>query len=443
MLWSVCHLENLMHCRFSEAVFLDLLWWFRTASNTDLIRLKKADFMHFGIIPQGIEMVKSQDRYTPDVNLVSAGFSRLKTLMAENSSAFTQDFDKGANAKEQTATEVMARVNSVNALVSGMLTLAYEYEQFKDRETMRRLCIKGNPDPLAQKFYKLCMLDKVPPEMLDIDRMMVSRERTLGAGNKTLEMAIVQFLQQIRKNLGPDAQRRVDHLAIETATDDANLAEDLAPLDGQQALSSSMNNAELSTDRLMRGLPYDAGSDAVAEDYVKVWLYDLAMLVEKAVEAGNMATADQIAGFQNMAKHIEGFLKNMSSNEDDVPHVKQYQGHLKDLMNHVKAFAQRLEQQAKAAAKNGQGGLDAKAIGRIQSDTIIAQNKAKLGTERSAQRMAMDAVKFEQKQAQSEREHKAEIRRMSTEHYFEMLTGLTKDLSKPRQSTNGEKPDGE
>jgi hypothetical protein len=443
MLWGTCDLENRLHCKFSEALFEQMMWFFRTASNADLIRLKKADFFHMGVIPQGVDWVKAGERFTPNKDLVQMGFARFKQLISENASSFTQDFNQGASGKEMTATETMARVNSVNALVSGLLTLAYTYEEFKDKEILRRLCIPQNPDPLAQKFYKLCIQDGVPPEMLDVDRMNIARERSLGAGNKTLEMAVVQFLQSIRKNLGPDAQRRIDHIAIETSTDDASLAEELAPLDGQKRISNSMHDAELATDRLMRGLPYIEQPDMVYEDYVKVWLVDMGLMVAALVSSGGMAKPEDIAGFQNMARQINAFLQIMGQDPEEMPKVKEYANNLKDLMNHVKAFAQRLEQQAKAAAKNGQGGLDAKAIGRIQSDTIIAQNKAKLGTERSAQRMAMDAVKFEQKQAQSEREHKAEIRRMSTEHYFEMLTGLTKDLSKPRQIANGEKPDGE
>lgn len=431
MLWGVCDLENRLHCKFTESLFEQMMWLFRTASNTDLVRLKKADFYHMGIIPAGIDFVKPQDRFPVDGKLVEMGFARFQKLIADNAASFTQDFDQGGSGKEMTATETMARVNSVNALVSGLLTLAYTYEEYKDREILRRLCIKKNSDPLAQRFYRLCLQDGVDPKMLDVDRMIVTRERSFGAGNKTLEMAIVQFLQQIRKNLGPDAQRRIDNISIETATDDATLAEELAPVEAQKKISASSHDAELSTDRLMRGLPYEVPQDAVPEDYVIVWMRDLALFVQEAVQGGGMATADQIKGFENMAAHIGQFLQQME-NDDDKERVKQYQNALKDLMNHVKAFEQRLAQQAKAAAKNGaQGGLDGKAIGQIQKDTILAKSKAKIGQERSAQRMAQDQVRFELDQQRKEREHNAEMRRMGTEHLFDQVANFSKKRPNP------------
>ena len=426
MLWGICDLENRLHCKFSEALFEQLMWFFRTAGNADLIRLKKADFFHFGVIPQGIDWVKAQDRFTPDANIVGMGFARFQKLMADNASSFTNDFDAARGAKEMTATETMARVNSINALVSGLMTLAYTYEEFKDREVMRRLCIKGSRDPLAKKFQTLCIQDKVPSEMFDSDLMIISRERSLGAGNKTLEMAIIQFLQQIRKNLGPDAQRRIDHISIETATDDAALAEELAPVEGKPPTSQSTFFAELSTERLMKGLPFEEMSQMVYGDYVQQWLADLARMIGQDVENGNMAKPEDIAGYQNMSKHIQDFLEIMAQDEDERPKVRQYADLLKDLMNHVKAFEQRLIQQMQAASQNGNGEngqIAAETQAKIQADLILAKSKAKIGEQRSAQRMAMDQARFEQEQQNREREHHADIRRTGLEHYFEQIAG--------------------
>lgn len=427
MLWGVCDLENRLHCKFSEALFENLMWFFSVASNTDLVRLKKADFHHMGVIPQGINWLKASDRFAPDPNLVQMGFARYKQLMAENASSFTQDFDQG-RTKEMTATETMARVNSVNALVSGMLTLAYTYEEFKDAEIMRRLCIKGNPDPLAQKFRLLCFEDGVPPEMLDVNRMDISRERSFGAGNKTLEMAIVQFLQQIRKNVGPDGQRKIDHIAIETATDDANLAQEIAPLDEDKKVSSSMHDAELSTDRLMRALPYEPRPDAVFEDYVSVWLHDLSLLVQQDVQNGNMSTPERIQGYNNVAQHIEQFLETMSTDDEIKDRVREYREALNKLMQHVKAFEQRLVQQAKAAAKNGQaGGTDPKVLADIQAKTITATAKAKLAEKSHAARTAQKQVSFEKEEQRKDAANEAEIRRESQRLAVDIVGEHTKN----------------
>lgn len=438
MLWGICDLENMLHCKFTESLFEQMMWFFRAASNADLVRLKKADFYHYGVIPQGIDWVKSNERFTPNAEIVQMGFGRFQKLIADNASSFTQDFDAGRGQKEMTATETMARVNSINALVSGLLTLAYTYEEFKDAEIMRRLCIKGSRDPLAQKFQKLCMEDDVDMEWLDSDRMIVTRERSLGAGNKTLEMAIVNFLQQIRKNLGPAAQRRIDYISVETATDDAALAAELAPIDDKSKITRSMHDAELSTDRLMRGLPYPETPEMVYGDYVHVWMTDFALMVAQITQTGGMAKPEDIAGFTNLAQHIEKFLGIMGQNEEDKPVVTEYKKALTSLMNHVKAFEQRLAQQMKAAQKNGQqGGIDGKTIGQIKAAEILAQTKAKLQEERSAQRMAQDQARFEMDEQRKERGHKTELRRTGLEHYFDLLADLNGQMTKQNREPAG------
>jgi hypothetical protein len=438
MLWGIADLENRLHCKFSETLFEQMMWFFRTASNQDLIRLRKADFFHMGVVPQGIEWVKPNERFTPDYNILQMGFARYQKLLADNASSFSQDFEQSGQ-KEMTATETMARVNSINALVSGLLTLAYTYEEFKDAEMMRRACIKNNPDYIARRFRQLCLEDGIDdPKWFDSERMIITRERALGAGNKTMEMAIVKFLQDLRKNVGPDAQRRIDHISIESATDDASLAEELAPVEDQKTVSNSTHDAQLATDRLMRGLPFSDKKDMVYEDYVKTWLMDMGLLIKELVESGGMATPNDLRGFGNMAQEIKRFLGLMGQNEGDLERVKGYEQALNDLMNHVKAFEQRLQQQMKAAAKqNGKQGVDGKIAGQVQGQIILAQTKAKLQEARSAQRMEQDRqrtaqdlaqqqAKFEMEEQRREREHNAELRRTGNEHLAEILTNLAR-----------------
>jgi len=422
MLWGVCDLETRLHCKFSEALFEQLMWFFRVASGGDLTRLRKADFYHFGVIPSNVDMVKGNERYVPDANLINAGFTRFNQLISQAASSFTQDFSGGESGKEMTATETMARVNQVNALVSGLLTLAYTYEEFKDRETMRRLCIKNNPDPLAKKFYLMCMEDKVDPEVLDVDKMDIVRERSMGGGNKTLEMAMVQFLQGIRKNLGPQGQRQVDHISIESVTDDARLAEDLAPVEQEKHVSNSEHDAQLATDRILRGLPFQVRPDMVFEDYVKVWLQDLTVLVTQKQQAGGMATLDEIKGFQALSNQITEFLKIMGTDPELKERVREYQLALTKLLNLVKAMFQRLMQQMKAQARAGGNGEQAKEAAKIRAIELAAQVKAKNSTESNAQKNAQRQVSFELKEQQQEREHQATMRRLDLEHHYNLLT---------------------
>lgn len=439
MLWGVCDLQNRLHCKFNEAVFESLMWFFRTASNADLVRLRKANFTHLGIIPQGINFVPAGERFIPNPQLVTLAFARNRQLMSENAASFTQDFDKGETGKEMTATETMARVNSVNALVSGMLSLAYTYEEFKDREICRRFCIKNNPHRMVQDFRLAVLQEGVPEEFINAERWNIERERVLGAGNKTLEMATVQFLQGIRKNLPAEGQRRVDHLSIEAATDQADLAEQLAPVADEKPVTNSQHDAQLAVDRLLRGLPYQPPRNAIPEDYVAVWLRDLANLIGGAVQGGNLATAEELTGLGNLAFHITQMLDAMEADDENVPRAKAYRTELGKLENLIKGFAQRLQEQmrARAAGGNGRSGLDPKDAAKIQATLIAARAKAQAGLERSAQRMAMDQARFEREEQQAERSHAANLRRQEAEAGHDMLQRNLTALTAPGQERPG------
>lgn len=413
MLWGVCDLQNRLHCKFNEAVFEQLMWFFRTASNNDLVRLKKANFMHMGVIPAGIDWVKAGDRFTPDMGLVNLAFTRNRSLMNDSAASFSQQFDKGAGEKEMTATETMARVNQVNALVSGMLSLSYCYEDFKYAEQCRRLCIKIKPDPIAAEFRRGCLREGVPEEMLDAERWRVQSERILGAGNKTLALAQAQFLQQIRPNLGPDAQRRVDHIAIDINTDDPALAEELAPVQGEKKISQSMHDAQLMTERLMRGLPVVQNPDMVFEDYVLVWLADLEFMTGQAAQVG-MAKPEDLVGWSNMVKEINTMIESMGQNPADKEKLREYQQRLGKVVNLITGFTQRLKQQMSkqnGAGAPGQAAPDPKDLAKITAEELKAQQKVKQMAQSHGARTAQKQVQFEMDQARKDRESAAEIRR--------------------------------
>lgn len=415
MLWGICDLQNRLHCKFNEAVFESLMWFFRVASSDQFSRLQKANFSHFGVIPDGVRMVLANERYTPDRGLVGMAFQRNRALMSESSASYMQEFERGESGREQTATETMAKVNNVNALVSGMLNLAYTYEAFKYREICRRLCLPGNTHPMAKKFRTLCLNDGVPEELLDVERWDIEPERVLGGGNKTLEMAQAQFLQGIRKNLGADAQRRVDHIAIEASTDDPALAEDLAPLEGQKHITSSMHDAQLATERLMRGLPFTEYPQMVPEDYVKVWLADLGVMLQTAQQNGGMATPEQLSGWKNMADHIGKFLAMMEQNDEDKDRARQYADLLKTAMNEVKAMAQRLMAQMKARNGAGQDGGDKETAAKVQATMLLAGVKARNSQQSHALKTAQRQTSFELEEQRKDREAEAEIRRKDAE----------------------------
>lgn len=439
MLWGACDLQNRLYCKFMENAFMNLMWWFRVSGEQAFNRIKRADFFHMGVIPQGIQMVPNGERFQPDPRIVDLAFARNRQLLSENAASFMQDFSKGESGKEMTATETMARVNQVNALVSGMLALAYSYEESKYREICRRFCIRNNPDRDARGFRKECLESGVPEKMLDPDRWNVEAERVLGGGNKTLEMATVNFLNTIRKNMGPQGQRIIDHISVFSATDQADLAEEIAPLNEEKPISDSMHDAQLGTERLMRNLPLVISPKMIPEDYIKVWMADLALMVQTAQKTGGMATKDQIAGWSNIAKHVQQFLEIMASNEEEIPKVKAYQDQLAQIMNFVKAFAQRLAQQLMKGNGDQGGGIaaiDAETQAKLKGKLLIDQAKAQNMRESHALRTAQKEAAFELDEQRKEREHRADLRRSGAQADHEMATDTLKAFKEVTNAGN-------
>lgn len=419
MIWGLCDLQNRMRCKFTESVFEQLMWFFRVSSQQDFQRIKKAMFTHMGVIPSGVQFLTANDRFKPDSALIDLAMKQNRQTMGESAATFTQDFDEG-NDKEMSATEIMARVHKSSALMGGMLTLAYEYSKYKYREQCRRFCIKNSPYLMTRDFQAACLKKGVPPEMLDAERWEVEPDKALGDGNKILEMAIVQFLQGIRKNLGPDAQRKVDHMSITSATDQPALAEELAPIENQNRLSPSMHDAELATDRILRGLEYKPTPEMVAEDYVLVWLHDLGTLVQAAQQNGNMASAEQIAGFGNLAKHIATFIQIMAADDALKDKVRAYNDALTKIMNIVKGFAQRLMKQQQASAANGNGGVDAKTMATLKGKMLIDQAKAQNLVQSHAMRTAQKQAQFELDQQRKDKELNQRLRRDRQEEVLDL-----------------------
>jgi hypothetical protein len=424
MMWPVVDLLNRLNCQFTENVFMNLLWWFRAASKQDFDRVKKAMFEHMGVIPQGISMIRAEERFKPDPALLELAFGSFRQTISENAASFTQDFDKGNSGKEMTATETMARINNTNALVSGMLDLAYKYAIPQYREISRRFCLPNSPYKAVRDFRLACLKDGVPAEMLDVEKWEVEPDKVMGGGNKTLELAIGNQLLQIRKNLGPDAQRKVDHTYIEVVTDDPAVAEDLAPLKDQKMLSPSKHDAQLSTDRILRGLKFDMTPEMVPEDYVVVWLGDMAALIQQYQQAP--PDVKELAGMGNLGQHIGVALQQMAGNDDEKQKVKEFGKVLSGLMKNLHDMAAQLQKQQAQPQDNG--GVDAKTAATLKGKMIIDQAKAANTRESHAARTAQRQAQWELEQQRKDRELANDMRRKNLEAQQELGVNAIKAM---------------
>jgi hypothetical protein len=455
MLWGVCELQNRLHCKFNEGVFEQLMWFFQTASNQDMMRVKKANFEHMGLIPQGVRFLTPSERYTPNPNLIQMAFARNRQLMSDASTSYTQEMDRGmTGGRARTATETMAIVNATQSLSSGILEMAYTYEAYKYREMFRRLCVKNSSDPMAREFRLACLKEGLPEDMLDADRWSIEPERVMGGGNKTLQMATVNFLNQIRRNLPPNGQRIVDHISVEAATEQPDLAEEIAPLGQDKPITDSQHDAQLATERILRGFKFTPPKDAVFEDYVTVWMADLASMVGKAVkQQRGMANPQDLAGMVALSQHIAMFLKIMESPQKsprammkagtDAEKIRQFNKIFGQLTQHVKAMAQRLKQKMQKSAKAGGADAgaklqEAKEMARIQGMIVQAQTKAKIAEQSAAARTRQKEEQFERAEKRKDMEAVSDLRRSGVQLRHEMMGERISNLAEA--AANSAKP---
>lgn len=435
MLWGVCDLQNRLHCKFNEAVFEQLMWFFQTAGNTDLIRLKKANFEHMGVIPQGIKFLTANERYTPNWPLIEGAFARNRQQLADASMSYTQGYDEGSSTSPETATAVMAKVNSAQALASGILESSYEQEKFKYREMLRRLMLKHSNDPMAREFRKQVLRADVPEEMLDVEKWEVEPERVLGGGNKTVQMATIGFLNQIRKNMPPMGQRLIDNISVSTATDQPDLAEEIAPLGEDHPISNSTHDAQEATMRLLAGLPFSPPKDAIFEDYVVVWLHDLGLTIQRILQKG-IPTPEELNGMLNLGRHVGIFLGIMAKeaegatgDQDTKEKLRQYEDALNQLLNHIKALGQRMQQAMKAQA--GQAGAqgDGKDAAKVQAMLIQAQTKAAIADRASQQRTRQKEEHFQKEERRKDQQAQADLLREGVRTRHELMANRLKALA--------------
>lgn len=390
LLYNVCHLQNRIRCRFTDAQQMELLWFFRNVPEEDREKLLQIQLYNMGIIPQGVDFVTGPERYHPDANLIALGLSQNRQLMAENSASFVQDVAREEGSSDETATLTMAKVNASSALISSMLNLAYIYETHLYREVARRFCT--SIDPACVAFRKRCQEQGVVKECFDVEAWDIEPERVLGAGNKTLEIAQADRLMAVRAAYDPEAQRHILHIYTEANSDDPKLADLLVPLAEPEAqVSKSEHEANLAMGTLMLGLPVPVPREVSLSQYAETLVIQLQMLTQQIEESGGMVDEQQLRGLMNVDQYIQQLLQHLEADESERERVRAMQDSLGNSQNLIKAFAQRLQEQKQASQ------MDPEAMAKIQAIVMTAQVKAQETQASGAQRREQKQLAFEQK----------------------------------------------
>lgn len=406
ILYDNLWLLNRVNCQFTQHVFEQLMLLFRVSDPTDRDRLQQLILQGtVGILPEGLNMVTKDERHQINEGLVDNLVSGLKQRVSENSSQYTQAPDTGTQ-KERTKYETQAVLAQAAALMATMIGRAYRQEHFAAVEISRRFSKKDSTDFDVRKFRQRCLDDGVPEKYLDSERWEIEIEQVLGGGNRTIEIAEATELVNRLQLFDPNAQQEIKHDFALAVTNNAKKANRLAPLDATPKVTDAVHDAQQSFGTLMLGVEMDPKEGINHPEQVETLLKLMAQVIGRINATGGVGAPQDLAGLQSVAKYIGKHIQIIAQDKNNKAKVKEYTDALSNLMNQVRAFAQR---QQDAAQKQG-AQADPEMMAKIQGQIAELQTKLKISEAKAAQQLRHKELKFRQQLQHKDQQTSADIK---------------------------------
>lgn len=432
--------RNLLDCRFLQHVHEHMNAWVRVSDVQGKARAQKMDLYDKGILPDGVTIVPNTERHQINPEIVSMAGERMESLKQQASVSYTQDSESGKN-EDETATAVMARVSQVNAMMSGLLLTARQYEQFSCEEICRRFCLRRSDDIDAREFQKACKEFGIPSVFVNEEMWEVEVDMPLGNGNPTMEMAQSQMLMTNRVAFDTTAQQEILHEFALAVTNDPKKADRWAPIGKERGITDAQEHAELAFSTLMLGVPVQRKQGLSLIDQIDTMIGLLSGVVARIEKTGNMATPAEIIGMQNVEQYTQQMLQQLAADPKQKQHAKEAASVLGKLMNTVKGFAQRLaEQQKRAMMQNGENGASEAAVAQAKSQAVMMQagTKAKVTELSARQKMQHKDAAFVKEQQRRDLQTAAEERRKDAAAFGDIQRDhvkTTEDIKNQRYAT--------
>lgn len=447
LLYAVCHLQNRLRCKVNDAIFEALLQYFRSTNEEDKERILKVDLHDLGMIPQGVNFVPAAERWKVDQQLVALGLGQNKERMQKAAAQYREGKDDSTERKEKTATEIMAEVNSANALLGGLLLQAYQYQEFQGQEIARRFARKESKNPDVLAFRNAVLKGGVEEEYIDAARWTVAVERVLGSGNKTLQIAMADKLMAVRGNLSPQAQREVDYQYVLANTDDPDLTNRLVALE-DEGPSDTTHDAAVAMGALLMGIPVPPKRDENQIEVIETWLTGLGKRIQMVKQKG-VPTMDELAGLGNAAANIQARIQLLAQDKSNQKRAKGYEKALGALTKVIQAFGKllaKLAQQGGGQGGNGDQMANAEAQAKLRGKMMMDQVKARNAAVAHAQKTQQRDVQFRMKLRQDQEKHQAELGKKALDAHVDVAAADLKAASDIRnaklKALNEPKSDG-
>ena len=406
ILYDLCWVMNRTNCQFTQHVMEQMMMLFRVTDPGDRDRLQQLILQGIvGILPDGLNMVTAQERYQVNVELVDKLKAGLKQNISENSSQYTQEADTGTQ-KERTKYEVQALLAQASALMSTMIGRAYRQEHFACLEIARRFSKKGSQDFDVKKFRKRCIDDGVDEKYINSELWDIEVEQVLGGGNRTMEVAEATDLVNHLPLFDPNAQQEIKHDYVLAITGNYKKANRLAPLDAAPKVTDAVHDAQQSFGTLMLGVDMDPKEGINHPEQIETLLKMTAQVIQRINQTGGVGTPQDVIGLQAVAKYIGKHIQILAQDKNNKAQVKTYTDALSNMMNMVRAFAQRQEE----AAKQQQNNTNPETMVKIQGQIAELQSKIKINEAKSAQSLRHKELKFRQQMQHSDQKTASDIK---------------------------------
>lgn len=396
LLYGACMIQNKLRNRTFEHIFQSLLMLFRNVSDDNREKLGMIDLHNLGVMPDGVSMVPAGERHTVDWNLVMMGLNQGRQMMAESASSFVPEMT-GDPKKQMTATETLVRQNTSVSLTSAVQNELSEQSEHEYREVCRRFCIKGNPDEIVKRFRENCKRDGVPDECFDIDAWEIIPSKSVGGGNKAVEMVSTQVLmQEILPFADPDGQRIILKRRYLAITDNPDEAEIVFP-DAPQPPSDDVQYAQVAFVVLMEGQPF-AKKDGVNHlAYAGMLMQMMNITLGQIQQATQQPDGDSIAsikilGMFNVVQHVQEEIKLIARVEHQVDKAKIMFKALVEMIAELTKVAQALV--AKAQEAQGNGGVSPEVQAKIQGMMMKFQTENQIKQLAAEAKEARNDMKF-------------------------------------------------
>lgn len=342
MIYSAAWSLNKFRCDLFQHASEQMRMYLRIQNNADKARENMVNLQQYGIVEEGVEFVKREERHQIDSGLVDDVIAQCRQNIADNSSAFVQDIDNGTE-KEQTLGEAKIRQMTANNNISTLLTMMYYQEVPFYQETVRRYLDTDSIDPEIKAFQKSCIEDGIPKELMVYDNWRIEADRVLGAGDQSLALQQAAAIAQI-PGLDPKSKRLADRQLVSTISNDPAKGLLYFPIVPDDANSGVLAANDV-FGTLMQGVPVALRQGIEQSSYVETMLKSMAVIVQQITQGDNVGTQAQIVGLGTVGNDIQQHISILEADQTQKMKVKQFSDALGKMMNLVKAFAQRLQAQ--------------------------------------------------------------------------------------------------